>query len=628
MIAFIAYVSAISLLLVAAATASEPLFGAIRQPTRSAWLAAVFGAVIITLVTLGVPHRTPHSASSGASTRAGETDAPFIVSLPSRDDASLTRGPSNAIVLAGGSTPTKRETAAATPRATLVAAGCWLVASVGCLVWLLVGTRRIDRLRRSCRPARLCGEHVLVAHGAGPAVLGVFRHWIIVPAWVEELDEDAQRLILAHEREHVRARDPLALHSVIVLVALMPWNIAFWFALHRLRAAIEIDCDTRVLRAERSPTRDYCQLLLEVGERTIAASSPLLALAEPATLLERRIESMTTSRKLWDWKTLVPAAGALMLLAGACRAPRPEIGPARWPVGMTRVLSSAMARGAGAASPGAAPGAAAVQAPVPAVKETATIRGALDSTHSSRTVIVPPIAVNPSASAQAMDTTVRNEEALRQSAAEHQARIDAIADSVILASYPELTRRPAGTHAFLAIVLDDRGRVMRHASSLDPALPNDLAAIMLALHVDTISARTIGLGISDDNRWKVVVGHAVEALGPVRGRTEMRASMTSPRPYALRRVPYQRIVDSVARARTPEAYQEHEGTFAIAMMLDEAGHVTRYGAEPHADLSAQSGRTPELMNRLVGDSTRAGDIVGVTSHLRPSRTVIVWGVRH
>lgn len=335
---------------------------------------------------------------------------------------------------------------------------------------------------------------------------------------------------------------------------------------------------------------------------------------------------MTTSHKLWDWKTLVPAAAALMLLGGAWRAPRPEIRPGEWPDAMTRPRSSAIARGIGTKFPDAVPVSPAAQLPPAVTRKQVSVPSSPAPTRSSRSASVTPVSAAPPAGAQVPDTTVRNEEALRRSAAEHQSRIDAIADSVILASYPELTRRPSGTPAFLALVLDDRGRVMRHAISLDSALPNDLAAIMLALGVDTISARTIGLGISDDNRWNVTVGHAVEALGPVRGRAEMRAYMTAARPYSLRRVPYTRIVDSAARARNPEAFQEHEGTFAIAVLLDEAGQLVRYAAEPHHQVESE--RSDPLMKRMFGDSTRAGDMVGMTVHLRPSRTVIAWRVRH
>ena len=622
MIAFIGYVSAISLLLVAAATASEPLIRAVRLPTRSVWLAAMCGSVFVALAARWAPPSIAPVPVIGTTIDRSFVEGSAVPVAP------LAQRNANSLELRSGKViGPATEMAPDAPDTALMIAGCWLVVSLGCLAWLLVGIRRVARIRRSCRTGWLGGEQVLVSDIVGPAVLGVLRHRIVIPRWVQELDEAAQRLILAHEREHVRARDPLVLHLAVLPVVLMPWNIAFWFALHRLRSAIEIDCDARVLRGQRATTKDYCQLLLEVGERTVAVARPLLALAEPATLLERRIESMMTTRKLRDWKTLVPAAGAMLLLAGACRAPRPEIAPAQRFGGMARALSNAMTTSTRSA-PRTPTSHSAMEHPLAApTVQTPVSHPQPGGATLSRTAIGPRDSTTFPAAASVTDTTVRNEEALRRSAEEHQAHIDALADSVILASYPELTHRAPGTPAFLALVLDDREKVMRHAISLDTALPNDLAAIMLALHVDTISSRTLGLGISSNNPWSVTVGHAVEALGPARGRSEMRVSLTSPRPYSLRRVPYQRIVDSVARARNPEAYQEHEGTFAIAMLLDEAGHLMRYGAEPHADPSVASEHSNSLMTRLIGDSTRTGDIAGVAARLRPSKTVIVWGVR-
>ena len=199
MITFIAYASVVSLLLVAAATASEPLLRAIRQPTRSVWLAAVLGAAIA-IVSLWAPHSSARSAAIGANTNGvRETGTTSVMPRLARDGLPLERRSSDAPVLARGTAPTSIRKAAAPRRGTLVAAGCWLVASFGCLAWLLDGMRRVRLLRRSCRAGLLCGERVLVSDSVGPAVLGVLRQWIVIPAWVEQLDEDARRLILAHE---------------------------------------------------------------------------------------------------------------------------------------------------------------------------------------------------------------------------------------------------------------------------------------------------------------------------------------------------------------------------------------------------------------------------------------------
>jgi hypothetical protein len=68
------------------------------------------------------------------------------------------------------------------------------------------------RLRRASRmwpEIDLLGQRVRVSAGVGPVVIGVLRPEIIVPRWVLDRSRDEQRLILAHEAEHVRAGDPI-----------------------------------------------------------------------------------------------------------------------------------------------------------------------------------------------------------------------------------------------------------------------------------------------------------------------------------------------------------------------------------------------------------------------------------
>jgi hypothetical protein len=91
----------------------------------------------------------------------------------------------------------------------------------------------------------------------------------------------------------------------------------------RLRFGIELDCDARVL-ARTPDVRSYGELLLEVGDRTLAGAVPLAALSEPHSLLERRISIMTSippSRPLL--RGLVSLTGGALLAIGACSIPRP-----------------------------------------------------------------------------------------------------------------------------------------------------------------------------------------------------------------------------------------------------------------------------------------------------------------
>lgn len=202
----------------------------------------------------------------------------------------------------------------------------WLSASAMCLTLLIASAWRVTRMRRDWRESVMAGVPVLVSHDVGPAVIGLIHHGIVVPQWVESLDDDSQRTVLTHEREHVRAGDPLLLWAATILVALVPWNAALWYALRRLRHAIEMDCDARVLRV-RPDTRAYCTLLLDVGERTLAGVAPMAALAEPSTLLERRISAMAAPASLPRRVVTGSALASLVLVAAAFVIPRPLVSP-------------------------------------------------------------------------------------------------------------------------------------------------------------------------------------------------------------------------------------------------------------------------------------------------------------
>jgi len=618
MIALLAYVSAVSLLLVAAAWASEPLLHAVRVPVRTAWVVAMLGIVLAVLagrfapsrVAIVVASRDPQGIASGG----GPLPAPMLrpAVLQPRKTGALPVGAGRR----ASALPISAE------RTAVLLGGLWALASLACLVRLLAGARRVARLRRSCRHGTIDGVSVLVSHDTGPAVIGAIRQCIVVPTWVEALPADAQRLIVAHEREHIRAHDHRVYHAALLLVALMPWNMALWLALPRLRAAIEIDCDARVLRTRRGAGAAYGRLLLEVGERSVAMAAPLLALAEPATVLERRIEAMTTRRRMRDWNTLLPATGALLLLAGAWRAPRPA-------VTVTTLASRASGSVAQTVNPRRKPLVTpSVAAPAPERDRSASWPASMWAALTSTPSLAATLTETSAAAVRGIalpDTDARYEDAMHRSAAAHQARIDAITDSVIRNVYPELMHRPAGTPAFLGLVLDDRDKLMRHAVSYDPALPRDLDRILLKLGIDTLSARTIGVGMSANNPWQVTVGHAVEMIGPPRGQSAYSATIGTE--GSVRRIPYEHIVDSVARARTPEAFVAHPDTFAIAMVLERDGRVVAYEASPSKAALTNDRSIRETFRRLSGDPSWTGRQMGFIGHRVPSFVSIYWALR-
>ena len=151
-------------------------------------------------------------------------------------------------------------------------------------------------------------------------VLGVVRPEIILPRWVLNRSIDEQRLIVAHEVEHLAAGDQVLLGIACTLAALMPWNPACWFIVSRIRLAIEIDCDARVLKRGVSP-RSYGSLLIDVAE----CSSPYLlgttGLAGRASHLRLRILAMQSrSSTLPVLRVAAAALIAIVSVLAACEA--------------------------------------------------------------------------------------------------------------------------------------------------------------------------------------------------------------------------------------------------------------------------------------------------------------------
>ena len=182
---------------------------------------------------------------------------------------------------------------------------------------------RAARLRRRWPLHLLHGVTARVAPATGPAVLGLARPEIVVPRSLLERSDDEQRLILAHEREHVRARDHLLLAAGWLVVIALPWHPAVWYILGRLRLAIELDCDARVLRAGASP-RTYGTLLIEVATWGGGSRIGALALADGPSQLERRIRAMNGSKKRHGTVSaaVACAVGAVLVLV-ACEAKIP-----------------------------------------------------------------------------------------------------------------------------------------------------------------------------------------------------------------------------------------------------------------------------------------------------------------
>jgi TonB family protein len=189
-------------------------------------------------------------------------------------------------------------------------AAVWLASSVGLAVLLFRTHRTLTDERSRWPTSNVSGRDVYLSTDRGPAVAGVLRPWIVIPRWSLDLPEQELRFVVLHEEEHVRARDSLLLAGALALLVLTPWNPISWWQLRRLRTAMEVDCDRRVLR--RAPDAGaYGNSLLSVAARASGPSLGLAAFTEKSLSLRTRIVAMTPNPSRW---TRVQA-GLLLFLA-------------------------------------------------------------------------------------------------------------------------------------------------------------------------------------------------------------------------------------------------------------------------------------------------------------------------
>jgi hypothetical protein len=182
---------------------------------------------------------------------------------------------------------------------------------------------RFKRGRRRWPVATLCGVNVRVAPDSGPAVIGVVRPDIVVPRWLLARTDEEQRLVIAHETEHVRALDPMLLAFGCTVAAILPWNPAAWWMLSRLRLAVELDCDARVLSAGVAP-RKYGDLLIDLAEQRSGFRVSIAALADDSSHLEQRLIAMKPDfPKYARTRAVVVSALAVASLLVACETAVP-----------------------------------------------------------------------------------------------------------------------------------------------------------------------------------------------------------------------------------------------------------------------------------------------------------------
>lgn len=165
--------------------------------------------------------------------------------------------------------------AAADPSATIPATAEWrwpdiepsmlAVWLLGSLIFALHLWRAQRRFLRGLGnlDARGDGSFLAETSEIGPAVVGLLRPRIVLPADFDERYDARQReLILAHERCHL-ARGDLAMNLLVCALRCLYWfNPLMHLAARHLRFDQELSCDAAVLRNHPNSRRDYADAIL------------------------------------------------------------------------------------------------------------------------------------------------------------------------------------------------------------------------------------------------------------------------------------------------------------------------------------------------------------------------------
>ena len=198
----------------------------------------------------------------------------------------------------------------------------WGMASIALALVILGSGAHLSWRRRRWDRAHIAGTAIYISEDSGPAVVGFLRPHIVVPRWLTKSTPDEQELVIAHERSHLGAHDTQLLTIAVCLLACMPWNLVLWWQLRRLRLAIEIDCDARVLSLGY-PVARYSETLIAVGERQSASFAMTMARYGSKSFLEQRIHNMLRkkTRHAPVWALALACLGAGFAVCAAEVAP-------------------------------------------------------------------------------------------------------------------------------------------------------------------------------------------------------------------------------------------------------------------------------------------------------------------
>jgi Zn-dependent protease with chaperone function len=173
-------------------------------------------------------------------------------------------------------------------------AGVYLLGVTTLLVRLAIGTIRAQRLLRAAD----YGDDWLTSSGcAAPVTVGWLNPRVILPEHWREWPEEQLEAVMAHEREHVRRRDPLVEWLALLNRAIFWFHPLAWWLERRLSGLAEEACDAAVLARGHDP-HQYSTYLLEMAQAVMQSGVrvDICGMTMPGSFLTERIRQILEGR--------------------------------------------------------------------------------------------------------------------------------------------------------------------------------------------------------------------------------------------------------------------------------------------------------------------------------------------
>jgi len=305
MLVWMIYVIVLTLLLATGALAAERAARLGGSATRWIWALAITLSLLMPTVIASVSIQIPNILSPAVSHQVIElrniTSVPLapqaIIGASSKDFAALR-----------GLDPILRS--------------AWMAVSIAMLLGLMASAQFLQSRKRGWSTGTLSDTAVYIAPNVGPAVIGLLRPRIVVPSWLLSSDLSRQGAVMAHERSHLEAKDTQLFTVALFLLVVMPWNLPLWWQLRRLRYAIEVDCDRRVVKSGCDAVI-YGETLIFVAERGSTYIGAVAAMSESKSFLEQRITIMMSKPGKYQRATVA----ALLCVTTALVAVATQVSP-------------------------------------------------------------------------------------------------------------------------------------------------------------------------------------------------------------------------------------------------------------------------------------------------------------